>query len=532
MGVDYSSAEKADPRLSSDKLREVGVNELNQEIVDGQVVTISSQYWGLLGRWSRKLDSYGVEARGIQRVLPEERSPQSYWGLCLLWASSGLTIGNFTTGSLANFYYNLTFAEAAGIIWAFGALGSAVSAYCAIFGKRNGLRALVNSRYVFGYYGAMIMSALNILTEVVFGVLACILGGETLHTLSKGHLPTSWGIVIVGVVSWLIASGGFKYVHYYERFAFIPPMIVFISLYAVGGKHFTNARPEPDIDSQTHSGNVLTFGAIIFGSSSGWIPVAADYYIYFPEKTPSWRIFMISFLGIWVIPSFAITCGAGFASTLQTKANWAAAFEDSSGTSADFIEIAFRHLGNVRYFFLFILAWSMINNNIFNYYSISISMQLFGAWSVKVPRFFYTILALVVMIIISVLGRNNLHDILSDLIAIIGYWSIIYFVIYIEEHLIFRQPYLTRWLGDASGIGWDLNVWNDRRKLPFGLAANFAFCVGIAGAVVGMGQVWYVGPIAKKVGAYGADLGIELAFLFSGIVFPPLRYLELKRFGK
>jgi purine-cytosine permease-like protein len=97
------------------------------------------------------------------------------------------------------------------------ALGSACSAYMAIFGKRNGLRALVNSRYVFGYYGAMVMSALNILTEVVFGVLACIQGGQTLASISSGKLPTGWGIVIVGIVSFLIATAGFKYVHYYER---------------------------------------------------------------------------------------------------------------------------------------------------------------------------------------------------------------------------------------------------------------------------------------------------------------------------
>lgn len=65
----------------------------------------------------------------------------------------------------------------------------------------------------------MIMSALNIITEVVFGVLACIQGGQTLNTLSKNVLPLSWGIVIVGVASWLVATGGFKYVHFYERSA-------------------------------------------------------------------------------------------------------------------------------------------------------------------------------------------------------------------------------------------------------------------------------------------------------------------------
>lgn len=58
------------------------------DIADGEVSSekdINKQYWGILGKWSEKLESLGVEARGIQPVEPHERSPQSYWGLCLLW---------------------------------------------------------------------------------------------------------------------------------------------------------------------------------------------------------------------------------------------------------------------------------------------------------------------------------------------------------------------------------------------------------------------------------------------------------------
>lgn len=62
------------------------------------------------------------------------------------------------------------------------------------------------------------MSALNILTNFVFGCLDCILGGESLHELSRGTLPTVWGIVIVGVVSWFLGTAGFKYIHQYERY--------------------------------------------------------------------------------------------------------------------------------------------------------------------------------------------------------------------------------------------------------------------------------------------------------------------------
>lgn len=83
--ADYYNKEHVDLEQSSDKTRDADVNSLNQDIVNGQVISISNTYWGILGRWSKKLDSFGVEARGIQRVTSEERSPQSYWGLCIIW---------------------------------------------------------------------------------------------------------------------------------------------------------------------------------------------------------------------------------------------------------------------------------------------------------------------------------------------------------------------------------------------------------------------------------------------------------------
>ena len=39
-----------------------------------------------------------------------------------------------------------------------------------------------------------------------------------------------------------------------------------------------------------------------------------------------------------------------------------------------------------------------------------------------------------------------------------------------------------------------------------------AGCCGVAGAVVGMSEVWYTGPLGKLAGAeFGADLGFEVS---------------------
>lgn len=189
----------------------------------------------------------------------------------------------------------------------------------------------------------------------------------------------------------------------------------------------------------------------------------------------------MAFLGIWVFPCFGATVGAGFGAAMYNNPTWMDAWDTYGSTSA-VAEVVCEPLGGVRYFFIFILAWTMVANNVFNLYSIGISMQVFGeAWQ-KVPRYFYTFIASVVITLLSVFSRNSFYSILSNLGSIIGYWTVMYFVIVVEEDLIFRR-----------NRGYDLEAWSDRTKLPPGFAAGLAFCIGAAGAIVAMGQTWYHG---------------------------------------
>ena len=85
------------------------------------------------------------------------------------------------------------------------------------------------------------------------------------------------------------------------------------------------------------------------------------------------------------------------------------------------------------------------------------------------------------------------------------------------------------------------------KGLPVGIAAITAFACGVVLAVLGMryhpdfeiyltliSQAWYVGPLALKAGPapFGADVGFELGFGSTALLYPPLRYLEKKCFGR
>jgi len=93
----------------------------------------------------------------------------------------------------------------------------------------------------------------------------------------------------------------------------------------------------------------------------------------------------------------------------------------------------------------------------------------------------------------------------------------------LEEQFIFRRRM------NPSFIWSD---WNTKERLPIGIAAMTAFCIGWIGAVLCMAQVYFIGPLAKLVGDYGADMGNYVGFGFAAIVYLPLRYWELKRFGR
>lgn len=75
-------------------------------------------------------------------------------------------------------------------------------------------------------------------------------------------------------------------------------------------------------------------------------------------------------------------------------------------------------------------------------------------------------------------------------------------MILLSEHYIFRRYVLD---------GYDLTAYDSVKRLPIGVAGIFAMCCGVAGAVVGMAETWYIGPIGKTFGEYGGDLGYELS---------------------
>ena len=143
---------------------------------------------------------------------------------------------------------------------------------------------------------------------------------------------------------------------------------------------------------------------------------------------------------------------------------------------------------------------------------------MFGRIWTRTPRYILCIVTAIVYLVLAIAGRKKLADILSNFLPMIAYWSMMYFVILFVETSLFRRKKINEYQ-------WE--YWNDKDHFPIMWSAIISFCCGIAGAVIGMDQTYWVGPIAKLVGDDGADLGLFLSSGFTLVTYIPLRAIEI-----
>lgn len=384
---------------------------------------------------------------------------------------------------------------------------------------------MVIGRFSFGYVGGVILSIFNILTQLGFSVTCVVLGGQTLASINANTLPLTVGIIIVAVCALIICFFGYDLLHIYERYAYIVITIIIIMIFVLGGRdpagYDLTAQSAKEDTGANLAADILSFGGIMFGAVSGWAPVAADFNMRLPADTSPMYVFILTFFGIYIPVVFVSILGACLV-TIQNPI-YVDAYNNGGGMGS-LLAQTLSPWGGGGKFIMVILALSVIANNVPNTYSAALSIQALGKPFQRIPRFFWTVLVAVIYTVAGIAGRESFSAILSNLLSILSYWTAFFVVIVAEEHFLFRRP---------SQGGYNLDDYANPSKLPVGAAGIFAGLCGIAGAVVGMSQTYYTGPVAKLIGdKLGGDLGFELAAVFSSIVYPPLRWLERRHFGR
>ena len=128
-------------------------------------------------------------------------------------------------------------------------------------------------------------------------------------------------------------------------------------LYGLGSKagYDVNAQRSSEDTGRALSADILGFGAIVFSSVGGWAPVAADYNVRLPVDTNPWRVFTMTFLGLYLPIVFTVTLGAALMTI--TDPVYVAAFASSGGTGALIAQVL-TPWGGAGKFLLVVLALS------------------------------------------------------------------------------------------------------------------------------------------------------------------------------
>src|SRR5579883_3419404 len=197
----------------------------------------------------------GIETHGIERVSPSTRSHIRIVDNFTMWLSANLVISTVALGAIANPIFLLGFWDGLAVIIIFNALGVLPVAFFSTLGPKLGLRQMTITRFAFGWVGGIIMALFNVAACIGWSAVNVIVGGQLAAALACGNTAIdkctaqvaglalsgialrNIGILVIALVTTLVSIYGYRYVHRYERYAWIPMAIIFVIMLIVAGPH-------------------------------------------------------------------------------------------------------------------------------------------------------------------------------------------------------------------------------------------------------------------------------------------------------
>ncbi|KAI1085237.1 permease for cytosine/purines, uracil, thiamine, allantoin-domain-containing protein [Whalleya microplaca] len=464
----------------------------------------------------------GVESHSIERKLPEHKNPayagwSKQFGIFTFWVATCFNISCFATGFLG-WELGLDLKQSI-LITIFGtSVGGVVACWCATMGPPTGLRQVSICRFSFGWYPSKLIAVLNIIQEVGWAASGSITGGLALSAVSDGKVGTALGVIICSVAGCLLSFQGMSGIFKYTNYIWLVLLVVFLVMFGETGR-FADFTTPPTVKGTAASGAALTYFSVSYGWGGCCAAFMSDYYVEFPANISRLKVFLLSFIGLLLPSWIGVLCGAIVASALPNKPEW----EEQYNRGIGFLIQTMLYPYGLAKLILFLLVLSGIGLNCASMYSAGLSIQQFARPLSLVPRFIWTLLIFVVVILLGLAGSDELSVFLSSFLSLLGYYATAVFVCLFVEHQLFRR---------GSYDNYNLEAWDKPDKLPIGYAGGLAFVCGIVGAVLGMSTDWYTGVLSNLIGDAGGDIGNELCFMLTLLVYIPARFAELKIVGR
>ncbi|KAG1729735.1 hypothetical protein EDB19DRAFT_1929562 [Suillus lakei] len=284
---------------------------------------------------------------------------------------------------------------------------------------------MVQARFSWGgYFGAIIPTVLNVFSMQGFLILNCIVGGQTLASLST-RLDDTLGIVIIGIISLVV-----------RKYCLDPNVIAFITMLAVGYPQLRDNQSAPV--SPATVAEIISFASILASSILSWCPMTPDYGVYHSPAASSARIFLYTYLAFFTASVTAHTLGAAFAAAAPNVDTWNAGFNNSSSVGG-LIYSVLLPTGAFGKLLTALVALSIPSACAPTMYTFSTSFMAVAPWFAAVPRWVYILISEGILIPVAIIGAKRFYTTFVDILNIIGYWSSVFSSIILTEHVLFRR---------------------------------------------------------------------------------------------
>ncbi|KAI0634352.1 permease for cytosine/purines, uracil, thiamine, allantoin-domain-containing protein [Trametes polyzona] len=470
----------------------------------------------LLHRATAQLARWGLEVNGIIPTSEEDRTDRRLYQFFFVWFSANANILTLSAGTVGPAYYDLGIRDSLYVILVVDIIACAFPAFFATFGPKLGTRAMVQSRFAWGYYGAIIPSILNVLSMQGYLVINTIIGGQVLAKTSD-HVSATVGIVIIAFISLLITFCGCRMLHWYQTLIWIPNIVAFIVMLAVGGKQVMSASvlsPTPAPPAM-----LVSFGSSLAATVLSWSTITPDYGVYHDKDASAWRVFFYAYLGFFLSSLPVHMLGAAFGATALSVPSWEAGLGNGNDVGGLVAAILAPTKGFGK-FLLVLLSLTAPSACAPTMYTVCTSFMTIHRNFAHMPRFLIAVVSTIILIPLAIIGAAKFYSTFVDILALIGYWLAPYCAIALTEHFIFRR-------GSYAPTAYPVRAAWDRPRhggLPSGAAAACALAASAALIVPCIEQAWFTGPIAARG---TGDLGVLVGFVVAVPVYAGARGAEV-----
>ncbi|MHB8630980.1 MAG: purine-cytosine permease family protein [Candidatus Limnocylindria bacterium] len=443
-----------------------------------------------------------VEPGGVEYIPLSERHGAPL-DLFWTWMSPNLEFATIFVGAIGVELCGGSFwSVIAGIVLG-SALGALAHGILSSWGPRFGVPQMVQGRGAFGYWGNLLPAALNTFTAAIgWFIVNSVSGAFALMALFGMPFSLFWlAYLIVVAAQVAVAFFGHNLVHAFERYAFVPLVVIFglATVFILANSHAVAFNPKAPIAFGGNLGAFMLTTAAAFGYAAGWNPYASDYTRY---QRPGVNRRMVGFwagFGVFLSCVVLEIAGAGLATVAGTQ--WGPKDIPTAQLAHAMPDLLFKAT-------LLMIALGAVAANVLNIYSGAMSFLTLGIrLTLRQRRAIVAVVSGVLGLLIGIFFEANVGpgSKYEDFLLVISYWIAPWLGVMFVDYWLRRGDY-----GDgAIFFARAHNTWK-------GFVAMLI--AGVVSIWLFAAQALYTGPVPLGLPQVG-DLTFLVGFLMAAVLY-------------